>query len=96
MSKKKDEIDYEAENIKADIQIGKLERELLYLTKEGYNIQEMITKAEAQISKQQDTVDIERADRYDIVQDMNRQFKQMQEDLLKEIGEREKNIETAR
>lgn len=38
MSKKKDEIDYEAENIKADIQIGKLERELLYLTKEGYNI----------------------------------------------------------
>ena len=38
MSKKKDEIDYEVENTKADIQIGKLERELLRLSKEGYRL----------------------------------------------------------
>lgn len=38
MSKKKDEIDYEVENTKADIQIQKLERQLLQLSKENHRI----------------------------------------------------------
>ena len=41
-------------------------------------------------------IDRERADRFDITTDMDRQFTHMQDDLLKDIVEKEKTIEANR
>ncbi|CAL5978694.1 Conserved_hypothetical protein [Hexamita inflata] len=93
MSKKKDEIDYNLLCDQAEIQIQNLERRLLGTTRENADLQQQIAIAEKNLRQNRSKIDNEKADRFDILNDMHRQFKTMQDELLKDISERERNIE---
>lgn len=96
MSHKKDEVNWEKEIALATIQSQTLDRQLLTLARESAEYQRRIKEAEIKLRESQAARDAERADRYDILLEMQRQFKQMQTELQKDVAEREKSIEAIR
>ena len=97
MSKsKKDEINWDKEIALAQIQVQTLERRLMSLARENADLERGIKEMEAEMRARTARVEREQADRYDMLQEMQRQFQQMQEELTRDIGEREKQIEVIR
>lgn len=68
--------------------IESLEREILMKTEENARLISEIRIFEAQVKQLSSDIERERADRHDVAVDMTRQFKSMQDELLKDIIDR--------
>ncbi|EES99916.1 hypothetical protein QR46_4784 [Giardia duodenalis assemblage B] len=80
----------------AAARIESLEREILMKTEENARLVSEIRIFEAQVKQLSSDIERERADRHDVAVDMTRQFKSMQDELLKDIADRERGIEVVR
>lgn len=65
-------------------------------TEENARLISEIRIFEAQVKQLSSDIERERADRHDVAVDMTRQFKSMQDELLKDIIDRERGIEVVR
>ncbi|KAH0571259.1 hypothetical protein SS50377_27560 [Spironucleus salmonicida] len=92
----KDEDPFKEKYLQAEQRIQVLERQLLARAEENARLAAEVRNIEQQAKKFSQEVQIERADRSDITSDMTRQFKAMQDELLKDISERERSIEAIR
>lgn len=80
----------------AEARIQALERALVARTESVARMEGELRALEEQVRQQAELAERERADRQDIVSDMTRQFKAMQDELLRDISDRERGIETVR
>lgn len=80
----------------AAARIEALERELVLRGEENIRLAAELRNFETTIKQLTSDMDSERADRHDVAVDMTRQFKTMQDELLKDIADRERGIENIR
>ncbi|TNJ30180.1 hypothetical protein GMRT_14279 [Giardia muris] len=80
----------------AAARIEALERELVLRGEENIRLAAELRTFETTIKRLTSDMDSERADRHDVAVDMTRQFKTMQDELLKDIADRERGIENIR
>eukprot|EP00703_Trepomonas_sp_PC1_P003207 JAP93399.1 hypothetical protein TPC1_14337 [Trepomonas sp. PC1] len=97
MSKKKDEKEENKRKVnELEIKKQQLETKLLQLAQDNAEQQQKIRQSTNKLTEIQNLISSERADSMDVTNEMARQFKNMQDELLKDIGEREKQIEQIR
>lgn len=91
-----EELTVEEKLRQAAARIESLERALVAKTEDNARLASELRNFEQQLKAYNADILRERADRQDTTCDMTRQFKSMQDELLKDIAERERGIESIR